>query len=350
MWLMAKMIPLKDRLAIYSVMAQYSKDGQSIVGMIKNKAERAKKKKIPNGDIFIELSKRVDELSLADSFKDFIPTDEYVFIRTAETRANLAGTLDSLVFIAQTKKEMSAKFRSIMMKPVMFMLISFLLCSVVFYALVPQIGDMADADFMSNVQIFLLETANPFIQIAFPVAVVVFLSLSVLFVATLPIFIGKPFRPFLDRVSPLHIVYRDFTASIMLVSLAANLKGGELINTFFSSLNKAGSRFEYSFSRVILSRLQEGNYSIAESLDIGFFNKSDIEQIYDYTSGGGDIVKALGAISSSALDRSVERSGSLLMKVAWIYMISFLVFIASYIGVAVSAATATFSTSNMMGF
>lgn len=344
---MAKMLPLKDRLSIYKVMAQYSKDGQSIVGMIKNKAERAKKNKIPNGDTFIALAGMVDEFPLAESLRQFIPTDEYVFIRTAETKANLAGTLDSLVYIAETKKEMSGKFRSIMMKPVMFMLISLILCSVVFYALVPQIGEMADADFMDATQLFLLQTLNPMMMFIFPIIAVVFFGLSFLFILTLPSFTLVPFRPLLDRLSPLHIVYRDFTASIMLVSLAASLKGGEHINTFFSSLNKAGSKYEYSFSKVILGRLQIGTYSIAESLDIGFFDKSDVEQIYDYTSSGGDIVKSLNAISSSALERSVERSGALLMKVAWIYMITFLVSIATYIGVAVSAATATFSTSNM---
>lgn len=344
---MAKTLPLKARLELYTVMAQYARDGQSILALLRNKALRAKKKKIPNGDIFIAIDKSLDEESIAQALKKFIPTDEYIFLRTAEVRANLSNTLESLVFIAQSKDAMGKKFMSILLKPILFFALSIFACSVAFYGLVPQIGDMVDIDALTGIQALLFNVANPFLTGAFPLMVVALIVLTVLSFATISKLTAPGLRPILDRVSILHRVYRDFTASVMLVSLGATLKGGENINNFFTSIIKSGTPYEGVFASKILNRLQDGNYGVAESLDIGFFDISDIEQIYDYTTGGADVLDALTDISRTALERSVERSQTLLSRVTWLYMITFLFLIGGYMGVAMSAAVAFFTQSGL---
>ncbi len=344
---MAKQLPLKDRLALYTVMAQYSRDGQSILGLLKSKAERAARKKIPNGDIFIAIGKMLSEESIAQSLRRFIPTDEYVFLRTAEVRSNLAGTLESLVFIAKSKDDMRKKFRSILLKPVMFFVISIFTSSIAIYGFVPQISDIIDVSQLSGIQSLLFNMVNPFLMAAFPLILIGVISAIIFSVASLGSLTSSVVRPILDKVSVIHIVYRDFSASVMLVSLGATLKGSDSINNFFSSIVKSGNGYESMFASRILGRLQDGHYNIAESLDIGFFDVSDIEQIYDYTSGGAQIIDALGDISRTALERSVERSQSILSNATWIYMITFIFAIGAYMAVAMSAAVQFFTQSGL---
>jgi type II secretory pathway component PulF len=342
-------LSIKDRMAFYRLMAQYAQDGQSTIQLLRKKAVRAKKNKTKNGDIFISIANRIDRdnLSLADAMRPHIIDEEYIYIKTAESKTGVAEMLLSLSVMVEKKAEMNALVQKAVMKPVVSIILSLALLGVALYLLVPTIIDLVGEKQLHGFDYFILSVFTPYASIYFPILAVMLVFITAMLIITMPTLVAMPWRGLLDLISPLHRVYREYVASLILVSLGASLQAGMTAKDFFKLNSKQASPYMKRICLKILNRFSVDNLAVANSMDIGIFHRDDMDQIHDYMQAKNSN-DALIKIGREALKTSTVRIEKAASQIFWGILGSVLLFVSLYIGFTMNIASSVLSpdTSN----
>jgi type II secretory pathway component PulF len=305
-----KMLPLEARMDLFRTMAQYETDGKSLLNLFRAKSKRAKERKVPYGKIIIEIHHKLDVVGLgvSDALKDYIPHDEYMFLQLAERRASSVGEmLEAVVRMTVKKLELQNRIITASLTPIVIYIAMHILVLVLIYAVYPPLSGIIEDVTVEGFPGFFIYKVIPFLQYFFiPIAI---LSISLLFlnILSLPYLSVQPFRATLDRFSVINKLYREFVGANILMTMGASLQTGSTLIDFFKTYSRVSDPYFKGFCDKISSRLQDGSYSPAESLDIDLFAIEDMEKIYDYTSSGGDVSDSLSQIGQNAVDVSTIR-------------------------------------------
>lgn len=345
---MANKLSLDERVRLYEAMSQYGKDGKTIITLLIGKGARADVKKIQNGNIYRSIrSKLTDEGErLSAALKPYIPADEYIFIRVAEDRNNLSETLDALVSISQKKANLLRTLLTSSIGPGIFFLVSLIMSYVIIYILVPSFSEMLSDMEIAPFQRFMIFSVNTFLQLAYPAFVVALLLIFALTLYSLPNGNPSGLRLVLDKYIPIHRIYKDYVSSIVLIGLGASLNAGVHIKDYFSMYAGAAPRYPGRYVERMKVRINDGKYEPAQAVDIGFFLESDMETIYDYSSGGSSFAAAMAKIGSRAYEKAAGRIERTLKTVQWTFMILYILVAGGYVSIPVSAAIQAMSNNN----
>lgn len=342
-----KKLPLKDRLAFYRLMSQYVNDGQSSIKLLRNKAERAKKNRSKNGVIFISIANRIDRdnMSLADAMRPHIVDEEYIYLKTAETRSGVSEMLESLADMVERKSTMNKLVIASVMKPVVSLILSLILIGVAVYLLVPTIIELVGDAEISGISEFLLKELTPFLMVYFPIIAILLVVSSAYFIITMPTLTAKPYRIVLDFISPIHRVYKEYVGALILVSLGASLQAGMTAKDFFKLNSKQSSPYMKEICLKILNRFSRENLAVANSMDVGIFHVDDMDQIHDYmqSQNNNDALIKIGKEAMEIATIRIEKAAS---RIFWAILIVVMIFVFCYIGFSMMAAADVLAPKN----
>lgn len=332
-----KHLPLERRMEFYESLSQYASDKQSLMAFFRNKANRAKKKKIPHGHVYIAIQERLSSgKSIMESIKPFIPKDELVYLVLADRISRMSEMLTGLVKMVRAKNEIATGFRVAAIMPSLVILIGIVLGGVLTYVLAPTIRELVGDSPVTGFPGFVVNKMSVFLFYGYPFLVVGLLLSVAVIIALLPQIKTSAIRNFLDKWW-VFSQYKEYASSSLLSSMAAALDGGLSMRVYFTLQFDNSTPYIKSISKKILYRLGDGHYTDQESIDVGFFNNNDMEQIYDYSSSFSSSA-AIIRISERAGNKAVSRIKSSFSQMTFILVVAVISFLACYAGGLIFAA------------
>ncbi len=338
-------LTMQRRMELYRIISKYYRDGKNIVTLFKNKARRSKKKKISGGDVYIKIDESIRTgVSIADSMKPFVPSDEYFYINVAERRQKAGGMFDSLVKIAESKVELKNSFIAMSIMPIIVWVFGLGILAVITFIMAPQAIDMiGDTSKLEGHSRFIILNVVPFMEVWFPIIVVgliLFLSYVIFSLSNRP---RTKFRKWLDFNMVIYSQYREYTAAISLISLSSSVDAGIPFSKYFSLQAATATPYFRSISKEISLRLGDGRYNEAEAIDINFFTDTDIEQIYDY-SDSGSADEAIQLIGREATEIAAKRIKASFVRATFFGVMILLIFVGIYAAGIVGGASDALDT------
>ncbi|MEY8198510.1 MAG: type II secretion system F family protein [Colwellia sp.] len=324
-------LTMQRRMELYRIISKYYRDGKNIVSLFKSKAKRAKAKNISGGDVYIKIDESIRKgVSIAESMRPFVPSDEYFYIDVAERRQKAGGMFDSLVRIAESKVELRNSFIAMSIMPIIVWVFGLGILGVITFVMAPQAIDMiGDTSTLEGYSKFIILTVVPFMEVWFPVVLAGICGLLGYVIFSLGNRPRTKIRRWLDNNMVIYSQYREYTAAISLISLSSSVDAGIPFSKYFSLQSSTSAPYFRSVAKDISVRLGDGRYNEAQAIDIGFFTDTDIEQIYDY-SDSGSADEAIHLIGREATEIASKRIKSSFVRATFFGVIILLMFVGFY--------------------
>jgi toxin co-regulated pilus biosynthesis protein E len=271
----------KTREAFYEDLAEAINDKESYTDFIAIRRERAAKQKDPLLPLYtIWLSRTAkDGGRLSSILKGFAPDADIMIIAAMEDKGDLANGLKFLGSTVKDQQEMKASIVAAISMPIVVTILMVGLMVLLSLGVIPKFAEIAPVSRWNLIGRILYKISYSITNYG------IFMLAALMggfywFIWSLPNWTG-PRRKRLDEHLPYRI-YRDYSGSIFLVSLASMLRAGDSLVNALGALRKRGSTWQRWHIAKIIKNM-DGAKSYGEAFGTGIFSQTLTNRLIDYS-------------------------------------------------------------------
>ena len=309
------------REAFYEDLADAVSDSELLATFITTRKARAIKQKDPLGPLYQKWLNRMNKKGgkLSYILQGSAPASDIMVISAIEDKGNVA---EGLRFIASTIKDQRAMSKAL--KGAIFMpavvgviMISFMVILSVY--VIPVFAQIAPPEKWTGVGQIMHKISYTVVHYGL-FLLGGFVALLGWFSWSLNNWVG-PKRQTLDRFLP-YSVYRDYTGSIFMVSLASMLHSGDTLVRALEQLKKSAPGWLKWHINKILKNINKSSSNYGEAFSTGVFSKELTNRLIDLSRRSSEFDKVIARIGiegvvkvKTAVEASAKQLNLLLIAV-----------------------------------
>ncbi|MEJ6002643.1 type II secretion system F family protein [Paucibacter soli] len=291
-----------QRARFFEMMSSLIKDGKALDASLRELASRYQKKKRPNASIMRSLVSSLDEgKPFADAIKNYVSDTEFIILSSGEKSGDLGVAFEQAAVVARAGVDITKAVRNELATPVLQIVVLLVILVGFSTSVAPGLAKSVPKWALDDSQRMLFGLADVVARTWF-IGVPVLIGLIWAALWSMPRYTG-PARKILDKLPPWS-VYRTYSGSTFMISLAALIRAGVSIETAIRFISGKSMPWMKEHLAVMIGRLRSGADQ-GESLDVGLLTDdlADTVAIYSKTS---DFEKAMSSLGREAIKVGIE--------------------------------------------
>ena len=269
--------------------------------------------------------------SLSEAFSSTFPESDLMLLSAIESTGNPAEGMKFLANAVRVEDEIRGDLIGALVKPAFWLLIVICIVVGVSVYMAPALDNLIRRDQWSSlgkVSLIFVDAVQGYWALFLTLG----LAFSGFFVWSLPRWTG-PLRLHAEKFIPLYTIYRDFSASKLLVSLAALMKGNISLGRALQILQtRANPWMRWHLARMIKGLEQEEN--ALRAMDTGLFSRPIMWRLVDYgeRSNPDAAIARIGLQSIETIKKSAKVSAVVMNQVMMIAVgAAFIIMVGGYL-------------------
>lgn len=293
------------RVQFYKDLSEALRHGDQLAARIEKLADRASNEGDMQGPLFQLWLRRMDDQSFTEAIVGTVPDSDVMILQAAERSGDLVSGLKfTASVIAKTKIMISALRKAVLGSAFMAVFLLGVLAGFSFYG-IPLIEEIVPpkawpwiGQQLKGLAQFITESGGTALLCAGAIGAAFYWSLRNWY--------GRA-RVAVDRIFLPYTIYRDFSGSMFLVSLAALMKNGTGLNDALDILSEKASPWLLWHIRQIQLGLDYQSESTGEAFATGLFNKRLTWRIIDFGERAkSDFAEAMEIVGIETIDDVME--------------------------------------------
>lgn len=297
------------RATFFEKMASLVRDGMPLDAALRQMLTRAQEKRRPMAPILkVWVTSLGEGKTLADATKGYVSDVESVILASGERSGELGSAFEQAALVARSNADILRALRSELTTPVVQVVALIGLLIVFSTKIAPGLRQSVPESAMDESQRALFHLAGV-VSGSWYFILPVLLAMFGLAIWSMPRYVGS-LRKYLDRIPPWS-VYRVYTGSTFMISLAALIKSGVPIESAIRFIRQHSSPYLREHLGVMAARLRSGS-DPGDAMDVGLLGDdlSDTVAVYSKTTNFDSAMNAVGreAIKTGIDDIKVKAS------------------------------------------
>lgn len=296
------MFGVSQRLSLYKMLSALIRGSVPIDVCLRHLYERKAKMKRPDAYILKKWLSRMDRGDpFHEAIKDEVPAQERVLIAAGSMADSLADGIDQAIKATQGSQKIKGALKGGLSQPIALMIAVMGILIGFSKYMAPDFAKMLPEDQWTGGSGMLLKVAQR-IEIIWPYLIIAIITIVVVFVRSLPKWIGKT-RSKLDNYFP-YSIYRSYTSASFLIALSSLLKSGTPLDGALKRI-KLQSAPWLSWHISIMLRNMDRGLDPGTAMDTGLIDPVTTDQLYIYAKSA-DFSQSLKDIGEQAIEQGIE--------------------------------------------
>lgn len=308
-----------QRAKFYEKVASLVRDGQPFDAVLRIMQARMVANGRPFGYVIGKWLNVLQEgRPFAEAIKGSAPNTEAIILAAGEESGDLAGALEQAAMVALTGHQLIKTLRTALTMPVVQLIILAVVMIGFSNKVAPTLEKSAPLWAMQPSHRAFFEFAGDVRQ-WWMLVVPLTIGLIVAMLASMPVYAGS-MRKYLDRIPPWSI-YRVYTSSTFMISLAALIQAGKPIEASIRFIRANSSPWMKTHLTEMISRLNLGQDQ-GDALDVGLFGDdlADTIAIYAKSSSFQQSMKSVAAEALKTAIVDIEAKSAVAKTMATILL------------------------------
>ncbi len=290
-----------SREEYYEDLAESLEDDAEPLSIVRKDASRAEERKDVMASLFNLWAKRMEDRSFVAAIGDTVPKLDQMILHSSDSANSLIKGLRFLSLAITASKKMTGAIVGALAMPAILFLAFAGMLTAFSYLLVPLLSKMLEpakwpplgklvyqiATFTSHYGVWML---------------LVFIAAVSLMIWSFSRWTGRV-RGWADRYLPPYMVYRDYTGSLFLVSLAALMENDVGLREALNTLSEHGNAWIKWHAEQIKERLYTEAENPGHAFDTGIFGRRLTDRVMDFGERS-DFQAALSKVGLKSIDKS----------------------------------------------
>lgn len=313
------------RMSFYRVIQGFCEENLSPYDAIFMLERRHAKAKSSLAYLYNDIGARMrDGATLTDAVGQWVPQREAVFIAVGETSDSLEQSIEEMIQMMETSRELVQTVLASLKNPVTYSVLLFGVVVFISLFMAPRISASIDISQGGAVSVAFFGFCAFVAQFWWLILAVVFTT-GALIAISLPLLTGD-LRSVVDRVPPWSM-YRRFVSAYFLIRLSSMLRSGITLKESIEEIGRYGNRWLRNHTGQMLVHLRRGQ-SQGEVLDTGMMPPEVADEIIDMgkLSSFNKAIDRIGRSNIEETKKKFVRYGVTLDTLSRFLMFGFILF------------------------